>query len=112
MTLTEEIKILDDRVKANQAQYDLSRKAAKISVLSSKDFLEKYEYLTREDLGYKESIFQKLNLSIPHWACYLVKHLKKMRLKVLLRARVILIMIAIILFTDFTKGMINLRRCH
>ena len=112
MTLTEEIKILDDRVKANQAQYDLSREAAKIFVLSSKDFLEKYEYLTGEGLGYKESIFQKLNLSFPHWACYLVKHLKKMRLKVLLRARVILIMIAIILFTDFTKGMINLRRCH
>ena len=43
MKLTDEIKILDDRTKANQAQYDLGREAAKISSLSSKDLLEKYE---------------------------------------------------------------------
>ena len=45
MTLTNELKILDDKIKANQAQYDLGREAAKISALSSKDLLEKYEYL-------------------------------------------------------------------
>ena len=33
----------------NEAQYDLDRKAAKISALSSNN-LDKYEYLTREDL--------------------------------------------------------------
>ena len=38
----------------NEAQYDLDRKAAKISVLSSKN-LDKYEYLTGEDLGLKPS---------------------------------------------------------
>ena len=43
MKLTDEIKILDDKTKANQAQYDLGREAAKISSLSSKDLLEKYE---------------------------------------------------------------------
>ena len=31
MTLTNEIKILDDKIKANQAQYNLDREAAKIS---------------------------------------------------------------------------------
>ena len=34
----------------NEAQYDLDRKAAKISALSSNN-LEKYEYLTGEELG-------------------------------------------------------------
>ena len=51
MTLTDEFKILDDKIKANQAQHDSDREAAKISALSSGE-LEKYEYLTGEDLGY------------------------------------------------------------
>ena len=38
----------------NEAQYDLNRKAAKISALSSNN-LDKYEYLTGEDLGLKPS---------------------------------------------------------
>ena len=59
MTLTDELKILDDKIKANQSQYDLGRAAAKISALSSKDLLEKYEYLTGEDLGYRPSVFGK-----------------------------------------------------
>ena len=37
MKLLDELKILDDRIKANQPQYGLSREAAKISVLSSKN---------------------------------------------------------------------------
>ena len=45
MTVTDQIKILDGKIKSNQAQYDLDREAAKISALSSKDLLEKYEYL-------------------------------------------------------------------
>ena len=45
MTLTDKLKILDDKIKENQGQYDLGRKAAKISDLCSKNFLEKYEYL-------------------------------------------------------------------
>ena len=40
MTLTDEIKILDYKIKANQAQYNLDREAAKISALSSSE-LEK-----------------------------------------------------------------------
>ena len=35
MTLTEQVKIFDDKIKANKAQYELDRKAAKISALSS-----------------------------------------------------------------------------
>ena len=37
MTLTDELKILDDKIKSNQAQYDLDREAAKIFALSSKE---------------------------------------------------------------------------
>ena len=58
MTLTDELKILDNKIKANQAQYDLGREAAKISALSSKDLLEKYEYLTGEDLGHRPSTIE------------------------------------------------------
>ena len=52
MTLTDELKVLDDNIKPNQAQYDLHREAAKICTLLSKEF-EKYEYMTGEDLGSK-----------------------------------------------------------
>ena len=58
MTLTKQVQILDDKIKANKAQYKLDREAAKISVLSSKN-LEKYEYLSGEDLGYKPDVIQR-----------------------------------------------------
>ena len=41
MTLADELKTLDDKIKASQAQYDLGRDATEISALSSKDLLEK-----------------------------------------------------------------------
>ena len=58
MKLTDELKILDDKTKANQAQYDLNREAAKICVLLSKN-LDKYECLTGEGLEYKPSVVEK-----------------------------------------------------
>ena len=66
MTLTDQVKILNDKIKANKAQYDLDRKAVKISALSSGE-LEKYEYLTGEDLGYKPDVIQEAKLK------YLIK---------------------------------------
>ena len=33
MTITDELKILDDKTKVNQAQYDLDKEAAEISAL-------------------------------------------------------------------------------
>ena len=54
MTVTDQIKILNRKTKQNEAQYDLDREAAKISALPSNN-LEKYEYLTGEDLGLKPS---------------------------------------------------------
>ena len=58
MTVTDQIKILDRKIMQNEAQYDLDRKAAKISALSSNN-LDKYEYLTGEDLGLKPSTIEQ-----------------------------------------------------
>ena len=53
-----QLKILDNKIRQNQVDYDLYRKNAKISVLSSGK-LDKYEYLTGEDLGYRPDPVQK-----------------------------------------------------
>ena len=58
MTVTDQIKIINRKIKQNESQYDLDRKAAEISALSSKN-LDKYEYLTGEDLGLKPSTIEK-----------------------------------------------------
>ena len=63
MSLIEQVETLDDKIKANKAQYDLDKEATKISAFSSGE-LEKYEYLTGEDLGYKSDVIQKKNFSI------------------------------------------------
>ena len=44
----------------NEAQYDLDKKAAKISVLFSNN-LDKYEYLTEEELSLKPSTVEQAN---------------------------------------------------
>ena len=58
MTTTDQIKILDRKIIQNEAQDNLDRKAAKISALSSNN-LDKYEYLTGEDLGLKPSTVEQ-----------------------------------------------------
>ena len=58
MTITDQIEILDKKVMQNEAQYHLDRKAAKISALSSND-LDKYEYLSGEDLGLKPNTMEQ-----------------------------------------------------
>ena len=58
MTVTDQLKTLDRKIMQNEAQYDLHRKAAKISALSSNK-LDKYEYLTAEHLGLKPSTIEQ-----------------------------------------------------
>ena len=58
MTRKEQVKILDDKIKANEKQYDLDRINAEISAYSSGD-LPKYEYLTKKDLKYKPDAFEQ-----------------------------------------------------
>ena len=57
MTCKDQIKILDDKIKANNVQYDLDRMNAEIAY-SSGD-LPKYEYLNKKDLGYKPDAFEQ-----------------------------------------------------
>ena len=85
MTVTDPIKILNRKIKQNEVQYDLYREAAKISALSSKN-LDKYEYLTGEDLGLKPSTVEKAKFEYSPLGMSLNKTFKKkMKLKVLLR---------------------------
>ena len=58
MTINEQLKILNDKIKQNQVDYDFHRQNAKISGLSSGD-LDKYKYLTGEDLEYKPDAVSK-----------------------------------------------------
>ena len=58
MTINDQIKILNKKIMQNEAQYDLDRKAAKIFALSSNN-LDKYEYLTGEDLGLKPNTIEQ-----------------------------------------------------
>ena len=61
MTRKERIKILDDKIQANNEQYDLDRMNAEISAYCSGD-LSKYEYLTKKELGYKPDAVEKVKL--------------------------------------------------
>ena len=58
MTVKDQLKILDRKMRQNQGDYDVYRRDAKISTLSSCK-LDKHEYLTGEDLGYKPDPVKK-----------------------------------------------------
>ena len=58
MTIADQVKILDRKIMQNETQYDLDRKAAKISAFFSNN-LDRYEYLTGEDLGLKPSTVEQ-----------------------------------------------------
>ena len=59
MTRKEKIKILNDKIEANKRQYDLDRINTEISAYSSGD-LPKFEYLTKNYLGFKPDAVQKV----------------------------------------------------
>ena len=77
LTLTDKLKILDDKVKANQAQYDLGTETAKIYALSSEDLLEKYEYLAGEDLRHRPSVLEKNKFEYSPLGAVLSDNVKK-----------------------------------
>ena len=58
MTVTDQINILNRKIKQNESQYDLDREAVKISAFSSNN-LGKNELLTGEDLGLKPSTVEQ-----------------------------------------------------
>ena len=58
MTATDQVKIIDNKTKTNQAQHDLDRLASKVYAYSSGD-LRQYKYLTGKDLEYKPSVIKQ-----------------------------------------------------
>ena len=58
MTVADQLKILERKIMENEAQDELDRKTAKISAYSWND-LDKYEYLTGEDLDLKTSTVEQ-----------------------------------------------------
>ena len=62
MTKSDQIKILNDTIKANNVQYDINRLNAEISAYSSGD-LDKYEFLTKQDLKYKPDALEQIKLT-------------------------------------------------
>ena len=79
MTKFDQIKILDNKIKANKAQYMLDRKNAEISAKSSGE-LDKYEYLAGEDLGYKPDALRQAKFgTLPSVKPLLLDQLKKIK---------------------------------
>ena len=64
MTKFDQIKILDNKIKANKAQYMLDRKNAEISAKSSGE-LDKYKYLTGEVFNYKPDALTQEKFEYP-----------------------------------------------
>ena len=58
MTIKEQLRVLDNKIRQSKADYNLSRKNAEMSALSLGK-LGKYEYLTDQDLGYRPDPIQK-----------------------------------------------------
>ena len=76
MMVTDQIKILDRKIKQNEAQYGLDWKAVQLSALSSED-LDKYEYLTGEDLNYKPSTVEQAKFSYSPFSKFFNRGLKE-----------------------------------
>ena len=111
MTVTDQFKIIDNKIKANQAQYDLGRLAAKISLYSFGD-LRKYEYLTGEDLGYKPSVIEQAKFEYSPLGMSLSKAFRKDEVKSVARSKSDFNYNSSHAFSSFTKGMMILTRCH
>ena len=76
MTVTDQLKILERKIMQNEAQHGLGRKAAKISALSCNN-LDKYEYLTGEDLDLKASTVEQAKFEYSPLGKVLTKALDK-----------------------------------
>ena len=70
------LKFQTKKIKQNKVQYDLNRKTAEIFALSSNN-LDKYEYLTGEDLSYKPSTVEQAKFGYSPLSKFLNKILKE-----------------------------------
>ena len=111
MTVTDQINILNRKIKQNEAQYDLDRKAAKISALSSNN-LDKYEYLTGEDLGLKPSTVEKAKFEYSPLGMSLSKAFKKNEVKSVAKTKCDFNYDSKYAFYRFYKGYGEFKKCH
>ena len=58
MSISEKIKIINNKIEQNKAQYNLDRQTAKISALSSEN-VSKYEFLTGKDVLREKELLEK-----------------------------------------------------
>ena len=58
MTKSNKIKIINNKIKANNAQYNINKLNAEISAFKEGG-LDKYAFLTRKDLKYKPNALDK-----------------------------------------------------
>ena len=54
MTKKEQLKVLNNKINANRADFNLNHQTAKTSALATGD-LDKYEYLTGEETNYRSN---------------------------------------------------------
>ena len=76
MTVIDQITILGRKIIQNEVQYDLDRKAAKISALSSNN-LDKHEYVTGKDLGLRPSTVEQAKFEYSPLGKFFFKGLEK-----------------------------------
>ena len=77
---SDQIKILNDKIKANNAQYKIDRLNAEISAFSEGN-LDKYEFLTRKDLIYKPNALDKAKFEFSPLGKLLIKdYIKKLKI--------------------------------
>ena len=90
----------------------MGREAAKISALSSKDLLEKYEYLTGEDLGHWPSVLEKTKFEYSPLAMSLSKSFKKDNVTNIANRESDFNYGSKHSFYRFYKDYMDLKRCH
>ena len=78
MTVTDQIKILDRKIMQNKVQYDLDRKAAKISALSSNNLGASMNIWLVKIWVLSQALLNKLNFSILYWVKLLLRGWMKM----------------------------------
>ena len=73
---------IEDQIRDQNLQYDINRKAAKISAVSSDKF-EKYEYLTGEEIlpSNQQQIIEQAELFILLWEKLLKFKQKQLKIK-------------------------------
>ena len=76
MTVTDQIKTFDRNIMQNEAQYDLDKKTGEISALSSNN-LDKYKYMTVEDLSLKPSTVEQAKFDYSPLSNFFNKGLKE-----------------------------------